>query len=73
MFLNPNTFFQFELDHIFHTGTIKTVPQKKIVPIFTQELFRVTIYGRVTFLHIFSAYFHTGTIKTVPQKFKNCL
>ena len=37
-------------DHSFHTGTIKTVPQKNCVPIFTQELFRVTIYGRVTFL-----------------------
>ena len=38
------------MDHIFHTGTIKTVPQKMFVPIFTQELFRVTIYERVTFL-----------------------
>ena len=38
------------MDHSFHTGTIKTVPQKNFVPIFTQELFRVTIYERVTFL-----------------------
>ena len=27
----------------------KTVPQKIFLPIFTQELFRVTIYERVTF------------------------
>ena len=40
----------FSKDHSFHTGTIKTVPQKNFVPIFTQELFRVTIYERVTFL-----------------------
>ena len=39
-----------KMDNNFHTGTIKTVPQKQFVPIFTQELFRVTIYERVTFL-----------------------
>ena len=38
------------VDHNFHTGTIKTVPQNIFVPIFTQELFRVTISERVTFL-----------------------
>jgi hypothetical protein len=47
------------MDHSFHTGTMKTVPQKKIVPIFTQELFRVTIYEGVTFLqNIFCLFSH---------------
>ena len=41
---------RFMMDHNFHTGTIKTVPQKFFVPIFTQELFRVTIYERGTCL-----------------------